>query len=141
MTHTVHGILQARILGFPDGSKAKHPPTSAGDEGSTPGSGRSPGGGNGTPLLCSCLEKPMDRDAWWAAVDGVAQSRTRLGLSTQKSCVAGSSPAVAHEKPVCLAQGALKFFLACLLPSLACTLGRRSGVLHPSHQGARRGFF
>ena len=73
MTHTVHGILQARILGFPDGSKAKHPPTSAGDEGSTPGSGRSPGGGNGTPLLCSCLEKPMDRGAWWATVHGVVE--------------------------------------------------------------------
>ena len=36
------------------------------------------GGGNGTPLQCSCLENPMDRGAWWAAVYGVAQSRTRL---------------------------------------------------------------
>jgi len=36
------------------------------------------GGGNGNPLQCSCLENPMDRGAWWAAVYGVAQSRTRL---------------------------------------------------------------
>ena len=36
------------------------------------------GEGNGTPLQCSCLENPMDRGAWWAAVYGVAQSRTRL---------------------------------------------------------------
>ena len=34
--------------------------------------------GNGTPLQCSCLENPMDRGAWWAAVHGVAKSRTRL---------------------------------------------------------------
>ena len=35
------------------------------------------GEGNGTPLQCSCLENPMDRGAWWAAVHGVARSRTR----------------------------------------------------------------
>ena len=36
------------------------------------------GEGNGNPLQCSCLENPRDRGAWWAAVSGVAQSRTRL---------------------------------------------------------------
>ena len=36
------------------------------------------GGGNGNPLQCSCLENPMDRGAWWAAVYGVTQSQTRL---------------------------------------------------------------
>ena len=48
----------------------------AGDVGSIPGSGRSPGGGNGNPLHYSCLENSMDRGAWRAAVSGVAQSRT-----------------------------------------------------------------
>ena len=43
-----------------------------------PGSGRSPGEGNGNPLQYSCLENPMDRGAWWATVHGVAKSRTRL---------------------------------------------------------------
>ena len=33
---------------------------------------------NGNPLQCSCLENPRDREAWWAAISGVAQSRTRL---------------------------------------------------------------
>ena len=47
-----------------------------------PGSGRSPGEGNGTPLQYSCLEDPMDRGAWWAAVHGVAKSRTRLSNFT-----------------------------------------------------------
>ena len=36
------------------------------------------GEGNGNPFRCSCLENPMDRGAWWAAVYGVAESRTRL---------------------------------------------------------------
>ena len=36
------------------------------------------GEGNGNPLLCSCLENPRDRGAWWAAIYGVAESRTRL---------------------------------------------------------------
>ena len=49
----------------------------AGDPGSIPGSGRSPGEGNGNPLQDSCLENPMDGGAWWAAVHGVTKSRTR----------------------------------------------------------------
>ena len=49
-----------------------------GDLGSVPGSGRSPGEGNGNPLQYSCLENPMDRGAWWATAHGVAKSWTRL---------------------------------------------------------------
>ena len=48
-------------------------PANAGDLGSVPGSGRSPGEGNGNPLQCSCLENPMDRGAWQATVHGVAK--------------------------------------------------------------------
>ena len=43
-----------------------------------PGSGRSPGEGNGNPLHYSCLENSMDGGAWWATVHGVTKSRTRL---------------------------------------------------------------
>ena len=53
-------------------------PGDTADTDSLPGSGRSPGGGHGNPLQCSCLENPMDRGAWRAVVHGVAQSRTRL---------------------------------------------------------------
>ena len=63
---------------FPGGSDGKECVCNARDPGSIPGSGISPGEGNGYPLQYSCLEKPMDRGAWWAAVCGVAQSRTRL---------------------------------------------------------------
>ena len=49
-----------------------------GDPGSIPGSGRSPGEGNGNPLKYSCLENPMDRGAWQATVHGVTKSWTRL---------------------------------------------------------------
>ena len=44
----------------------------------TPGSGRSPGGGNGNPLQYFCQDKPVDRGAWWATVHGVAKSQTQL---------------------------------------------------------------
>ena len=52
----------------------KNPPANAGDirdMGSTPGSGRSPGGGNGNLVQYSCLENPMDRAAWYATVHRV----------------------------------------------------------------------
>ena len=48
------------------------------DAGLIPGSGRSPGGGNGNPLQYSCLENPTDRRAWWAAVPKVAKNWTRV---------------------------------------------------------------
>ena len=57
----------------------KNPPANAGDvrdAGSIPGSGRFPLGGHGNPLQYSCLENPMDRGAWWAAVLRVTQSQT-----------------------------------------------------------------
>ena len=49
---------------------------SAGDPGSIPGSGRFPGGGDGKPLECSCLENPMDGGAWQATAHGVTKSWT-----------------------------------------------------------------
>ena len=56
------------------------------DASSIPGSGRSPGGGHGNPLQCSCLENPMDRGACQGIVHRVTKSRTRLKqLSTQHS--------------------------------------------------------
>ena len=57
--------------GFPGGSVVKNPPTNAGDEVLIPGSGRSPGEGNGDSLEYSCLENPMDRGAFWVTVHGV----------------------------------------------------------------------
>ena len=47
-----------------------------GDSGSIPGSGRSPGVGNGNLLQYSCLENPVDGGAWWATVHGVTQNQT-----------------------------------------------------------------
>ena len=60
-------------MGFPGGSVVKNPPANAGDTSSIPGSGRSPGGGNGNPLQYSCLGNPMDRIAWQARVHGVTK--------------------------------------------------------------------
>ena len=51
----------------------KNPPTNVRDMGSLPGSARSPGEGHGNPLQYSCLENPLEREAWRAAVHGVAK--------------------------------------------------------------------
>ena len=61
-------------MAFPGDSDGKESACSAGDQGSVPGLGRSPGGGNDNPLQHPCLENPMDRGAWWATVPGVAES-------------------------------------------------------------------
>ena len=60
----------------PGGSDGKASAYNAGDLGSIPGLGRSPGEGNGNPLQYSCLENPMDQGAWWATVYEFAKSRT-----------------------------------------------------------------
>ena len=78
-------VLQIFVLiqsdGFPSGSDGKDGKESAcnvGDLGSIPGSGISPGGGHSNPLQYSCLENPMDREAWWATVCGVTKNWTWL---------------------------------------------------------------
>ena len=71
-----------KCLGFPGGSEVKASACNAGDLGSIPGLGRSPGEGNGNPLQNSCLENPMDGGAWWATVHRVAKSQTRLSYFT-----------------------------------------------------------
>ena len=66
--------------GFPGGASGKQPTCQCRvdirDSGSASGSGRSPGGGPGNTLLYPCLENPVDRGAWLAAVNGVAQIQT-----------------------------------------------------------------
>ena len=64
--------------GFPGGSDCKESACNAGDPDLIPGSGRSPGEGNGNPLQYPCLENPMDRGAWWATVHGATKSQTQL---------------------------------------------------------------
>ena len=63
-------------LRLPGGSDGKASAYSAGDPGSIPGSGRSPGEGNGNPLQYSCLENPMDGGTWWVMVHEVTKSQT-----------------------------------------------------------------
>ena len=66
------------ILGFPRGSVVKNLPTNERRHGFDPLSGRSPGEENGNSLHYSCLEKPMDRGAWWATVHGAIKSQTQV---------------------------------------------------------------
>ena len=78
---TIHGVAKSGtrlsdqhfhflcdVVGFPGGSVVKNLPANAGIAGSIPGSGRSPGGGNGNPLQYSCLENSLDRGAWWESM-------------------------------------------------------------------------
>ena len=62
-------------MGFPENSVVKHLPANAEGMGLTPGSGKSPGEGNGNPLPYSCLENSIDRGVWWAIVHKVARVR------------------------------------------------------------------
>ena len=66
-------------MGFSGGTVVKDPPADAGDtrdKGSIPGSGRSPGEGDGNPLQDPCLENSVDRGAWQATVHGATESQT-----------------------------------------------------------------
>ena len=73
------------LVDFPSGSDGKASVYNAGDPGSIPGLGRSPGEGNGNSLQYSCLENTIDGGAWWATVHGVAKSRTQLSDFTSLS--------------------------------------------------------
>ena len=63
-------------MGFPSRSVSRESACSAGDLGSIPGSGRSPGEGNSNPLQYPCLENRLDRGAWRDTVHGFAESDT-----------------------------------------------------------------
>ena len=76
MSHSHSGICFNQD--FPGGSEVKVSACNAGDPALILGSGRSPGEGNSNPLQYSCLENPMDGEAVWATVHGVAKSWTRL---------------------------------------------------------------
>ena len=73
------------MMGFPGGSDSKESVCSAGDLGSIPGSGRSPGGGHGNPLQYSCLENSMDRGARQASPWGHKESDTTEWLNISHS--------------------------------------------------------
>ena len=88
----IHGVAKSRtqlsdwtelkvLMDFPGGSDGKESACNAGSLGSTPGLGRSPGGGHGNPLQYSGLENPMDRGAWQAIVHGVTESNMTEQLS------------------------------------------------------------
>ena len=64
------------LRGFPGGRVGKNPPATTGDVNLIPGSGRSPGIGNGNPFQYSCLKNSIDRGAWLATVHGVTKSWT-----------------------------------------------------------------
>ena len=83
------GVAQlSAYMGFPSGSDSRELACSAGDLGLIPGSGRSPGEGNGYPLQYSCLENSMDRGVWQATVHGVTKSWTQLKcLSIHTQCI------------------------------------------------------
>ena len=68
--------LMKSQLGFPGGSDGKESACNAGDPGSIPGSGRSPGEGNGNPLQYSCLKNSMDIGACQATAHGASESDT-----------------------------------------------------------------
>ena len=102
--------LAEENLAFPSGSVVKNPPANGGDIGSIPGLGRSPGEGNGNPHQYPCLGNPMDREAWWATVHGVA----RVGPNLQ-------------TKPLSLPLHLFESYLFCLF---LCLDSLRFSVCH-----------
>ena len=84
LSSSIHAVAKNKISFFlrlsnspyrelPGGSVVENLPVNAGDAGSIPRSGRSPGEGNGNPVQYSCLENPTDRGARWATVRGVTK--------------------------------------------------------------------
>ena len=84
-------------MGFRGGSEGKASACDEGDPGLIPGSGRSPGEGNGNPLQYACLENPTDRGVWWATVHGVAKSQTRTSAQVVTSTRKPPSPCLPAE--------------------------------------------
>ena len=69
-------------LHFPGSTVVKNPPVNAGDVGSIPVLGKSPGGAHGSPLQYSCLESPMDRGAWWGHKESLGHKQLDMTEAT-----------------------------------------------------------
>ena len=100
----MHAYCLKSNMGFPSGSDGKESTHHGGDLGLIPGSGRSPGGGNGNPLQCSRLEKSTDRGAWRATVRGLQRvgrdwvtNTWRAVWSSGKSIVTGVMHTCVHD--------------------------------------------
>ena len=72
---------------IPQWLSSKESACNAGDTGSIPGSGRSPGKGQGNSLQYSCLKNPKDKGAWQATVHGLAKNQTQLKLLSTHACI------------------------------------------------------
>ena len=99
--HPVNGnqILLCK-RGFPGGSDGKESACNAGDLGSIPGSGRSPGEGNGYPLQYSCLERSLDRGAWWAQAIGLQRIGRDWVTNTHTPCIEDTVSGLVASKEV-----------------------------------------
>ena len=109
------------MRGFPGGSDGKESACNAGDLGSIPGSGRSPGEGNGYPLLYSYLENSMDRRAWWASPwdhkeSGMTEQLTLYGMRRQSGWIL--LHAAVRFSPTSFTEGDV-FSLCIFLPALS----------------------
>ena len=91
------------------------------------------GEGNGNPLQCSCLENPRDRGAWWAALYGVAQSRTRLKRlsSSSRKGIFSKNLTVCHLCRVSMEHSFPFYKSVTLVISLSCRLNRSLFLLFP----------
>ena len=78
MIYGTYGLITSGYMGFPGGSDSRESTCNAGNLGSVPGLGRSPGGGHGNPFWYSCLENPHGQRSWWTTVHGVAKSQIQL---------------------------------------------------------------
>ena len=115
------GILQfsVTIAGLPQwlsGKESAYSARAIGDLGSIPMSGRSPGGGHGSPLQYSCLENTMDRGVWWASVHRVASSLTQMNWLSMRPLRCVLLPLLNSL----LAFGTLLRNLKCLLHNFSC---------------------
>ena len=96
---------------YTPGSVVKNPPANAGDEGSIPGSGRSPGGGNGNPLQYSWLENPINRRAWWARVHRVTKELVTTECLNNNTTT--NTPGSHHLSQVTISAAAAKSLQSC----------------------------